>query len=85
MQYSRQHNDMTVADYYKKITMVVKIVEKYGAEFATTARRGWFAQEIYGNPFTMLAKEQKDTSETHLNEQYLAIIFILNANKNKSS
>ena len=34
-----QHNGISVADYYKEFNMVVKITEKYGAEFATTIHK----------------------------------------------
>ena len=65
--------------------MVVKIVEKCGAEFTTTIWKEWPAQEIYGKPYATLTKGQKDQSDTNARERYLAVNFILNANKNKFS
>ena len=36
-----------------------------------------------GKPYTTLGKTRKERSETDARKRYLAIIFILNANKNK--
>ena len=65
--------------------MVVKIAEKCGSEFATTIQTEHYARELHNKTCTDLAKREKTKADTYVRDKYLAIIFILNINKNQFS
>ena len=77
----RQYNGMSVTDYDKEFTMLVKIAEKCGADYATPQRKEWSSQSLHKVKCTSMTRaEKKEVLTKDSKEQYLATIFILNAN-----
>ena len=68
-----------------KFIMIVKIADKCGAKYVTTARKEWSAQQLHDSKFTSLIPTQKKEVTKDAKEWYLTIIFILNASKRNFS